>query len=77
MLVGLDLALSLNLATEKVLVQWDANVLLLQLLIIQQKVATYISEKAALLCLRRAEAPLAEHRLPANPDRYLPALLRY
>lgn len=28
--------------------QWDANVILLQLLIIQQKVATYISQEAAL-----------------------------
>lgn len=66
-LLGLDLA-SLNLSTEKVLVQWDVNVLLLQLLMIQQKVATYIRQKAVLTSASaELQHPLAEaeKRLPA------------
>lgn len=66
MLLGLALA-SLNLSIEKVLVQWDANVILLQLLIIQQKVATYISQEAAL-----ASASAGLQRPGAGADKRLP-----
>lgn len=59
---------SLSLSTEKVWVQRGVTVLLLQLLIIQQKVATYISQKAVLTsACAELQHPLAEaeKRLPA------------
>lgn len=65
-LLRLGLA-SLNLSTEKVLVQWDVNVLLLQLLVIQQKVATYRCQKAV---LTSASAELT--RLLAEAEKGLP-----